>query len=479
MANKPNPIIFKITEEGRLAVLDAQKQGISLSLKTLVAGTSKYVPNGRETRIRAEAMRSDIVTSGIEKESKSLRFSVSLNSITSKDIYEIGLLTSDNKLFAIAASTSPLFTVYANVTFVGSFGLSLGELDVESITIETDPNSPIAVKMMEDHLSAADPHPQYIKLEKLTQLDKKVDKLGQNINGAAGDLAGHLAHANPHPQYALKKDNDQKTSQLEAANQALQKELEAQKGTLSQQGGSLTQQGKDIAKVTDDLANHIKAADPHTQYAKKTDLSAHTSASDPHTQYAKKTELSAHTSATHPHTQYLREFDLADMKQQIQQLQQQLTAAQNKVTELPIGSVHVTTNDYKSSTEVKAALGYGTWARFAEGKTLVGMSTKAADPVWTKKLKTEFGEYEHQLTVDELAEHKHSVWPFDKFTAIALEAKLETQGSGDYRNAHEEIASGDYTQADWERAKERPAGKNKAHNNVQPSIVVAYWLRTA
>ena len=461
MANKPNPIIFKITEAGRLAVLDAQKQGISLSLKTFVAGTSKYVPNGRETRIKTETMRSDIVTSGIENESKSLRFSVTLNSVTSKDIYEVGLLTSDNKLFAIAASTGPLFTVYANVTFVGSFGLSLGEIDVENITIEADPNSPIAVKMMEDHLAAADPHPQYIKLERLTQLDKKVDKLGQNINGAAGDLAGHLAHANPHPQYTLKKDSDQKTSQLEAANQALQKELDAQKGTLSQQGGNLTQQGKDIASLEDGLANHIKAADPHSQYAKKTDLSAHTSAADPHTQYAKKTDLSAHTSAEHPHTQYLRESDLAGMKQQIDELQKQLTVAQNKVTELPIGSLYVTTNDYKSGAEVKAALGYGTWARFAEGKTLVGMSTKAADPEWTKKLKTEFGEYDHKLTVAEIPSHTHDL----NFVVSNIRGNTRPATQSTSASPSNLVASN--------------VGGDKPHNNVQPSTVVAYWLRTA
>ena len=457
MANKPNPIIFRITEEGRLAVLDAQKQGISLSLKTLVAGTSKYVPNGRETRIRAEAMRSDIVTSGIEKESKSLRFSVSLNSITSKDIYEIGLLTSDNKLFAIAASTSPLFTVYANVTFVGSFGLSLSELDVSKITVSTDPDAAIVVKMMEDHVGAANPHPQYINNDKFSQLDKKVDKLGQNINTASGDLSKHIAAANPHSQYTLKTEHDAHVKLYDA----LKKLVDTHAGTLTQHGNQLTQHGKDISSVSTDLSNHTKAADPHTQYAKKTDLSAHTSASDPHTQYAKKTDLSAHTSATHPHTQYLRESDLAGMKQQIQQLQQQLVAAQNKVTELPIGSVHVTTNDYKSSAEVKAALGYGTWARFAEGKTLVGMSTKAADPEWTKKLKTEFGEYDHKLTVAEIPSHTHDL----NFVVSNIRGNTRPATQSTSASPSNLIASN--------------VGGDKPHNNVQPSIVVAYWLRTA
>lgn len=456
MANKPNPIIFKITDAGRLAVLDAQKQGISLSLKTLVAGTSKYVPTGKETRIKTEAMRSDIVTSGIEKDSKSLRFSVSLNSIQSRVIHEIGLLTSDNTLFAVAASNEPLFTVYANVTFVGSFGLSLSELDVSKITVSTDPDASIVVKMMEDHVGAANPHPQYINNDKFSQLDKKVDKLGQNINTASGDLSKHIADANPHPQYTLKTVHDAHVK----LHDALKKLVDTHAGTLTQHDGQLTQHGKDITKVSTDLSNHTKAADPHTQYAKKTDLSAHTSAS-------------------HPHSQYLRASDLAGMRKQIEELQKQVVAAQAKITELPVGSIYTTTNNYKSSAEVKAALGYGTWARFAEGKTLVGISTKAADPAWTKTLKSSFGAYTHKLSVAELPEHKHSVWPFDKFTAIAAEARLETQGSGDYKHTDREIATGKYTANDWERAKERPVGGNQAHNIVQPSTVVAYWLRTA
>lgn len=452
MANKPNPIIFKITDEGRLAVLDAQKQGISLSLKTFVAGTSKYVPNGRETRIKAEAMRSDIVTSGIEKESKSLRFSVTLNSVMSRDIYEVGLLTSDNKLFAIAASTEPLFTVYANVTFVGSFGMSLSDLDVSNITVTTDPDSAIVIKMIEDHLAAPDPHPQYVKADKLAQLDKKVDKLGENINSASNNLAEHLKAPNPHPQYTLKTEHD-----------AHVKQYDALKKLVDTNAGTIAQHGKDINKVSTDLDSHVKAADPHAQYAKKTDLSAHTSAADPHPQYAKKTDLSTHADSTDPHPQYLQDKDLAGMKKQIEELQKQLTAAQGKVTEMPIGSVYVTTNDYKSSAEVNTALGYGTWIRFAEGKTLVGMSTKVADPAWTKKLKTEFGEYDHKLTVEEMPNHKHNIQAVDNDSR----GNTAIDGASGGRLG---FVSDQFLGA---------VGGDKPHNNVQPSIVVAYWLRTA
>lgn len=443
MANKPNPIIFKITDAGRLAVLDAQKQGISLSLKTLVAGTSKYVPNGKETRIKTEAMRSDIVTSGIEKESKSLRFSVSLNSITSRDIYEIGLLTSNNILFAVAASNEPLFTVYANVTFIGSFGLSLSELDVSKITVSTDPDAAIVVKMMEDHVGAANPHPQYINNDKFSQLDKKVDKLGQNINTASGDLSKHIAAANPHPQYTLKTVHDAHVK----LHEALKNLVDTHAGTLTQHGGQLTQHGKDITKVSTDLSNHTKAADPHTQYAKKTDLSGH-------------------TSAAHPHSQYLRESDLAGMKNQIAQLQQQLAAAQSKVTELPVGSIYTTTNNYKSSAEVKAALGYGTWARFAEGQTLVGISTKAADPAWTKTLKSTFGAYEHKLVAEEMPS-----------TALKVR-EAGRHGARNHGGGGTGYASG--SQGKMIPLPTSETGwKDKPHNNVQPSIVVAYWLRTA
>lgn len=443
MANKPNPIIFRITDAGRLAVLDAQKQGISLSLKTLVAGTSKYVPNGRETRIRTEVMRSDIVTSGIEKDSKTLRFSATLNSIQSRAIHEIGLLTSNNTLFAVAASNEPLFTVYANVTFVGSFGLSLSELDVSKITVSTDPDAAIVVKMMEDHVGAANPHPQYVKFDSLTQLDRKVDKLGQNITTVSGDLSKHLAAANPHPQYTLKTVHDAHIK----LHDALKKLVDAHAGTLTQHDGRLTQHGKDITKVSTDLSSHTKGADPHTQYAKKTDLSAH-------------------TNATHPHTQYLRDSDLAGMKKQIEELQKQVVAAQAKITELPVGSIYTTTNNYRNGAEVKAALGYGTWTRFAEGQTLVGISTKAADPAWTKTLKKEFGAYEHKLVAEEMPS-----------TALKVR-EAGRHGARNHGGGGTGYASG--SQGKMIPLPSSETGwKDKPHNNVQPSIVVAYWLRTA
>ena len=149
------------------------------------------------------------------------------------------------------------------------------------------------------------------------------------------------------------------------------------------------------------------------------------------------------------------------MKQQIDELQKQLTVAQNKVTELPIGSLYVTTNDYKSGAEVKAALGYGTWARFAEGQTLVGISTKAADPEWTKKLKTEFGEYDHKLTVAEIPSHTHDL----NFVVSNIRGNTRPATQSTSASPSNLVASN--------------VGGDKPHNNVQPSTVVAYWLRTA
>lgn len=438
MANTPNPVIFKITDAGRLAILDAQKQGLTLSLKTLVAGTSQYIASGKETAIKAEAIRADIVTSGIEKESKTLRFSATLNSVATKTIYELGLLTSDNNLFAIAATNEPLLTVYSNVAFIGSFGLSLDNLNVDVIKVSADPDSAIVIKMMEDHIAAPDPHPQYVKLDKLTQLNAKVDKLGQNINGAAGDLAGHLANPNPHPQYTLKTDHD---AHVKLFND-LEAIVEAQGKTITTQGQTINSQGQSITKVTGDLDTHIKAADPHSQYAKKTDLADH-------------------SSAANPHTQYLQDSDLAGLRKQIEELQKQVQVAQSKITELPIGSVHVTTVNYADGAAVTKALGYGTWVRYAEGRALVGCSTKAGDPSWTKTLKGEYGEYEHTLSIEEMPSHEHEI-------------NYRTGNNrGNLRPSTENTSSSDAN------FKTNATGGGKAHNNVQPSIVTAFWLRTA
>ena len=71
----------------------------------------------------------------------------------------------------------------------------------------------------------------------------------------------------------------------------------------------------------------------------------------------------------------------------------------------------------------------------------------------------EFGEYEHQLTVEEMPSHSHNY----------------TLAAG--------VAAGFYPESDStvspNKASTDKTGGDQPHNNVQPSIVVYFWKRTA
>ena len=171
MAKQTTSIIFKITNAGKEAALQAggEMPKVKIELSELAVGSGKYTPNGQEVALKGEVQRSSIVSGDIETASNTLRFSSSMTADTVIPVYELGLFTTEGVLFAIAASsTTPLFTIYPNITFVGAFGLSLNEAAAANITVVTDPNGALAITLMQQHLAAPDPHPQYLNARRFT-----------------------------------------------------------------------------------------------------------------------------------------------------------------------------------------------------------------------------------------------------------------------------------------------------------------------
>lgn len=122
-----------------------------------------------------------------------------------------------------------------------------------------------------------------------------------------------------------------------------------------------------------------------------------------------------------------------------------------------VGDVYITT----AGGDPKDRLGYGTWVRFAEGKTLVGFSTSVSNsvPEWAKVIGSEYGEYEHKLTKEEMPSHNHNLnFVVGNITGNTRPATQST--SSNMSNLYGDLVGGD-----------------KPHNNVQPSIVVYFWKR--
>ncbi len=150
---------------------------------------------------------------------------------------------------------------------------------------------------------------------------------------------------------------------------------------------------------------------------------------------------------------------------------------------IAVGEGFFTVNDYQSASEVAAAKGYGTWQRFAEGKTLVGYSASTSTLDAYRIMGNEFGEDTHTLTVNETPSHKHSPSDqYNKFVAVWGDwTDVDLGKNTPVFTGEEEDGEivGKMPLANWNNAKEKSIGGGKSHNNIQPSIVVAYWIRTA
>lgn len=119
----------------------------------------------------------------------------------------------------------------------------------------------------------------------------------------------------------------------------------------------------------------------------------------------------------------------------------------------------------QSSENPSVELGYGTWARAAEGAAIVGLSTNVSHPAWTKTVGTVFGEYEHLLTTGEMPAHTHGM----------PQGAAGGGGAGVYTSGDDTTAS----TIGGTPPNTTSTGSGTAHNTVQPSEVWNVWRRTA
>lgn len=149
----------------------------------------------------------------------------------------------------------------------------------------------------------------------------------------------------------------------------------------------------------------------------------------------------------------------------LQRIKDLETAPAITVPVLPVGALFETTVVYTSGSEVGEAIGYGTWQPFAEGRVTVGVSSKVDDPDWTKVIGNEHGEYEHILTVEQIPSHAHELG-ISAQTRVSHDDSQETDRPVDATGEKKAGYVGN-------------TGGDQPHNNVQPSVVVGKWVRTA
>lgn len=144
----------------------------------------------------------------------------------------------------------------------------------------------------------------------------------------------------------------------------------------------------------------------------------------------------------------------------------------------PVGSYYISDN----ATDPGTLFG-GTWQMLDPGLTLISQG-KGTDKFGSFEFVAgqTYGERMHQLTVDELAEHRHGEningagndsWN-DKFGPLVTLPNQSTGITAGYAAKN----SGDWVTGAY-RVYNEWSGSNQAHNTLQPSKAIYIWARTA
>lgn len=150
-----------------------------------------------------------------------------------------------------------------------------------------------------------------------------------------------------------------------------------------------------------------------------------------------------------------------------------------------VGEIIEITGD---STNPSILKGYGTWESFGSGQVLVGTGSHTDDrsesKTWTDG--QEEGEYRHVQSESELARHEHEV-------SVTIQDNTHSHGMRGYANeganTGNQGGTGSYvstsagTDSDTHThtaiVKESLKGNSTPMNNIQPSLAVYRWKRTA
>lgn len=127
-------------------------------------------------------------------------------------------------------------------------------------------------------------------------------------------------------------------------------------------------------------------------------------------------------------------------------------------TYFPVGSLYLTVGNENPNTTIG-----GTWVRFGNGRTLVGVNTNDSD---FNSVEKTGGEKTHKLTINEMPSHNHNMQKrYAKQVDWNMGYPDAIHYSGDWYNTYGVVSTAN-------------TGGNQAHNNLQPYITVYMWKRT-
>lgn len=170
-----NPVI---TDAGLSAAIAADSSGLQLHITHIALGTGQYNPTTSAPGMTAMAARVEQVTVGAGTVSGTGAFTVIVRFTSwggapynaSELGFYAGNPTAGGVLFAVHSHPTDILVVRNGLDYVATFTLQLTRVPAGSITINVDPDSAQLLALMNLHLGAADPHPQYVKKDGTTPI---------------------------------------------------------------------------------------------------------------------------------------------------------------------------------------------------------------------------------------------------------------------------------------------------------------------
>lgn len=188
----------------------------------------------------------------------------------------------------------------------------------------------------------------------------------------------------------------------------------------------------------------------------------------------------------------------ADFNNERTYVRNELTNLRRLIETYKVGDLFITTSNFSSSSSVSQHHGYGTWARHAEGRALVGHSpngwmdgnaSSVNEPWWyqgeTASIGSRFGTYKHSLQISEMPNHNHTNGIWNRFGASAYDAVQRygwngrgyTANGADNKMLPTEWAVMNNSHQMQLDSVTKNVGGNTPHNISQPSITVGIWRR--
>lgn len=298
----------------------------------------------------------------------------------------------------------------------------------------------------------------YATRDDLTSANNSLTTL---INNVATDL---------NQNYIKKTDADTVNSLISSTNSTILSMINERTKVSPDSGNALV-------KRANGFYVPVTAQSDMTGYATKSDL----------VPYAKKTDVSTAISEF-TYDKNTIDNKIGNVTVDITELLKDPRFQQYKV-----GDVLTTTHNYANGAEVAAAIGYGTWTKYAKGRVIIGESdgpvVDDAGNTQSFTLGQIGGEFKHKTTIAEIPSHKHSPNEvFNKF--IGKYSDFNNSGwntpalddGANTSNSYSDDSSGDElvikaSQNTISKMLEQSVGGNQPHNNIQPYVVGQHWLR--